>query len=337
MTDQSARHAALNPVLPLPGDRPVIAQVVRNGFVEGQHHGVVVGLAADGSVALARGDVDQVILPRSCNKPFQTVAMLRAGLDLPPDLLALATASHSGEPFHLAGVRRILATAGLGEELLQTPADLPFDERVKEEYLASGGRREPIVMNCSGKHAAMLLTCVRNGWPVETYREPEHPLQRLVGETFADLTGGAAAVEAVDGCGLPLLGTSVRALARAFARLATAEADTEEGRVAAAMRAHPEMVSGTTRPERTLHQAIPGLVGKIGAEAVLVVATADGRAIALKVDDGAGRVPAVVMAGALERMGMLAPAGVDVEAVRAAGTVLLTGGPEVVGALSATL
>lgn len=315
----------------------MIAQVVRNGFVEGQHHGAWVALDAEGAVAFSGGEVDQMILPRSCNKPIQTVAMLRAGLDLPPDLLALATASHSGEPFHLAGVRRILALADLPVEALQTPPDLPFDSRVVEEYLAAGGVREPIVMNCSGKHAAMLLTCVRNGWPIENYRDPAHPLQRLVADTFADLTGSPAGVEAVDGCGLPLLGMRLVDLARTYVRFATAEVATPEGRVAAAMRAHPEMVSGSTRPERVLHTAIPGLVGKIGAEGVLVVALADGQAIALKVDDGAGRVPAVAMVAALDRLGVLDRADVDASAVRAAGTVVLHGGPDVVGGIHATL
>src|SRR5690349_9686057 len=101
----------------------VVAELVRSGFVEGHHHGSVVALDGDGAVDWAVGSADQPILPRSSNKPLQALAMVRLGLDLPSDLLALACASHSGEAFHLDGVRRILAAAGLTEEALQTPPD----------------------------------------------------------------------------------------------------------------------------------------------------------------------------------------------------------------------
>lgn len=312
-----------------------LVHVVRNGFVEGQHRGSLVVTGPTGEVEWALGDPERVILPRSCNKPIQAVAMLRAGLELPDDLLALACASHSGEARHLAGARRILAMAGLGEEALLTPPDLPFDEGVKEAYLAAGGVRDPLVMNCSGKHAAMLLTCVRNGWSLTDYTAPQHPLQRLVASTFAELTGSPAPVEATDGCGLPVLGIRLVDLARTFAGFASAAPDTELGRIATAMRAHPEMVSGTRRPERTMHAAVPGLVTKIGAEAVLVAGLADGRAVALKVDDGGMRAPAVAMVAALERMGVLDMTAVDGAALRSLGTMPLLGGPVVVGEIRA--
>lgn len=317
--------------------RPVLAEVVRSGFVEGRHRGAVVSLAPDGSVDWQVGDADAPILPRSCNKPVQGVAMLRAGLDLPADLLALACASHSGEQFHLDGVRRILATAGLDDSDLQCPPDWPMEERVKEQWIAAGGARERVVMNCSGKHAAMLVTCLGNGWDPTGYLEPTHPLQVLMRETFAELTGSPVAVEAVDGCGAPLFGTSLVGLARAFSTIAVAAADSPEGRVASAVRAHPEMVSGTTRPELVLHRAAPGLIAKIGAEAVLVAALADGRAVALKVDDGAMRVPVPVMVAALERDGVLSDPGVDVGALRSVASVPLTGGDRVVGEVRAAL
>ena len=172
--------------------RPVVvAEIVRSGFVEGHHYGSVVALDADGAVDWSVGMVDEPVLPRSCNKPVQALAMVRAGLDLPPDLLALACASHSGEPFHVEGARRILASAGLTEDALQTPADYPLDDEAREEVIRSGGTRTPILMNCSGKHAAMLATCVANGWPTDTYLAPDHPLQQAIAETFAELTGRA--------------------------------------------------------------------------------------------------------------------------------------------------
>ena len=166
----------------------VVAEVVRSGFVEGRHHGSVVALDADGSVAWSVGDVDSAMLPRSCNKPIQALGMLRAGLDLDGELLALAAASHSGEPFHLDGVRRILAGAGLTEADLQTPPDYPLDDDARATHIRAGGAQSSVAMNCSGKHAAMLATCVVNGWDTATYRDPGHPLQKQIEATFSELT-----------------------------------------------------------------------------------------------------------------------------------------------------
>ena len=319
-----------------------VAEIIRNGFVEGHHYGSVVALATDGTVAWSVGDTDVPVLPRSCNKPVQALGMLRAGLDLPPELLALACASHSGEPFHVDGVRRILAGAGLTEAELQTPPDYPLDDAARESLIREGGERAPVLMNCSGKHAAMLATCVANGWPTDTYREPDHPLQRAIAATFADLTGEPIAVTAVDGCGAPLFSASLVGLAHAFRRLALAvtesgDADTDAARVADAIRAHPAYVSGTTRDELALLTAIPGAIGKAGAEGCYAVALRDGRAFALKTDDGAARVRPVLMADALRRSGVLEDDGVDSEAVRRTGVVELLGGDRPVGEIRALL
>jgi L-asparaginase II len=316
-------------------EQVVLAEIVRSGFVEGHHYGSVVALAADGSTTYAAGDVTSPILPRSCNKPLQAVGMLRCGLELDGDLLALACASHSGEDFHIAGVRRILAGAGLDESALQTPPDYPLDDDAREAVIRAGGRKAPILMNCSGKHAAMLATCVVNGWDVATYREPDHPLQQAVGATFAELTGEPVTTVAVDGCGLPLLSTSLTGLARAFARLATG--DGAERRVAEAIRAHPAFVSGSTRDERALLTAIPGAIAKAGAESCYAVALPDGRSFALKHDDGAPRARATTMAALLERLGVDAEDGVDTEAVRATGRAAVLGGGVPVGEIRATL
>ncbi|MEV7431948.1 asparaginase [Nocardioides sp. NPDC092400] len=308
----------------------VLAEVVRSGFVEGRHHGSVVALAADGGVEWSVGDVTSPVLPRSCNKPVQALAMVRNGLDLPPDLLALACGSHSGEQLHVDGVRRILAVAGLGEDALQTPLDWPLDEETKLAHAAAGGVKERVLMNCSGKHAAMLLTCVVNGWDTATYLAPDHPLQRAVVSTFEELTGEPIEVFATDGCGAPLLSTSLTGLARAFRTLAVA-ADGPGERIADAIRRHPEMVSGTTRDERDLLVAVPGAIGKMGAEALHAVALPDGRAFALKIEDGADRARRVVMAEVLRR------AGFEDDAVRRAGLVELHGGGHVVGEVRAAL
>ncbi len=314
----------------------VVAEVVRSGFVEGHHHGSVVALAPDGSVEWSVGEVDAQVLPRSCNKPVQALAMVRLGLDLPDDLLALACASHSGEPMHLDGARRILAGAGLDESALQTPPDLPLDDGARADVLRGGGGPTPLAMNCSGKHAAMLATCVLRGWDTATYRDPAHPLQQAIAATYAELTGEPVGTVAVDGCGAPLLSASLTGLARAFRALAVAVAG-PEARVAAAIRRHPEMVSGTHRDELTLLRAVPGAIGKAGAEACYAVALPDGRAFALKIDDGAPRARPVVMAGALERSGVPDLPGVDADGVRASGSFRLLGGGVPVGEVRAVV
>ena len=318
-----------------------VAEIVRNGFVEGHHYGSVVALDADGAVVWSVGDVESPILPRSCNKPIQALGMVRAGLDLPPDLLALACASHSGEPFHIAGVREILRSAGLSEVDLQTPPDYPLDDAAREQVIRDGGAKAPVLMNCSGKHAAMLATCVANDWPTETYLDPGHPVQQAIAATFAELTGEPVAVTAVDGCGAPLLSASLVGLARAFGRIAlgvdgAGVDDPASARIAHAIRSHPAYVSGTTRDENALLTAVPGAIGKAGAECCYVVALADGRSFALKADDGAPRVRPVLMAEALRRTpGVLEDPAVDAEAVRRTGVVELLGGGVPVGEIRA--
>ena len=317
-----------------------MAEIVRSGFVEGHHYGSVVALAADGTVDWTLGEVERPILPRSCNKPVQVMGMVRAGLDLPAELLALACASHSGEPFHVEGARQILAGAGLDEDALQTPADYPLDDGARERVIRAGEGRSPILMNCSGKHAAMLATCVVNGWDVATYRDPGHPLQQGLRDTYSEMTGEPVDVVAVDGCGAPLFSASLTGLAAAFRRLALGldgrdRVDEAACRVADAIRTHPEHVSGTARDEATLLRAIPGAIGKAGAESCYAVALPDGRAYALKTDDGAPRARPVLMAAALVLSGVDAEPGVDGDAVRRTGVHDLLGGGVPVGEIRA--
>jgi L-asparaginase II len=176
---------------------------------------------------------------------------------------------------------------------------------------------------------------VVNGWDLASYWEPEHPLQQAIAATFAELTGEPVTTVAVDGCGAPLLSTSLTGLARAFARVATR--DGAERRVAEAIRAHPAYVSGSTRDERALLTAIPGAIGKAGAESCYAVALADGRAFALKHDDGAPRARPVTMAALLERLGVSTEDGVDTDGVRRTGDAPLLGGGRAVGEIRPTL
>jgi L-asparaginase II len=282
----------------------VLVEVVRSGLVESRHRGVAVHVDAAGEVLWSWGDPDTVIFPRSANKPFQALGMMRAGLPLDGAELAVVAASHSGEPIHLEAVRGILARAGLDESALQTPPSYPLDPAEHAAVLRAGGERAPILMDCSGKHAAMLLTSVVNDWPTETYLDPDHPVQQTITAIFAELTGAPPDVVGTDGCGAPLLATSVRQLASATARVQNAAAGSDARRLVDAMLAHPEYVSGTRREELQLMRAIPGLVAKAGAESVLVVGLPDGSACALKIEDGGMRPLFVAMHRILQIAGL---------------------------------
>jgi L-asparaginase II len=290
------------------GRAQALAHVVRGGLVESVHLGHLVALDGGGVPVLRRGDPDGAVFARSALKPVQAVAMLRAGLDLDGELLALACSSHSGEPLHVDGVRRILAGAGRTEEDLANTPGYPLGEDVGVAWRADGFGPSPLAQNCSGKHAAMIATCVTAGWPVEGYRAPDHPLQKAVREAVADLTGDDAEHVSVDGCGAPLFSCTLTGLAHAFARLVLGAPGSAEQRVAAAMAAHPEWVGGTGRDVTALMAGVPGLIGKDGAEGVFAAALPDGSAVALKVLDGGMRPIPVVVVDALRALGAEVPA-----------------------------
>ncbi|MFC0623511.1 asparaginase [Kribbella deserti] len=285
----------------------IVAEIVRNDFVEGHHYGSVVVTAPDGTVEWSVGVVDRPMFPRSSNKPMQALGMLRLGLQLEGRLLALAGASHSGEQIHLDGVREILASVDLNESALQTPPAYPVDDETRDEWVRAGGVKDPITMNCSGKHAAMLATAATNGWDLTTYRDADHPVQQGIRTAIEDSAGEKVAAVAIDGCGAPLLAISLAGLARSFGLFAAAAPDSHEGRIADAFRAFPEYASGTRRDEAELMRAVPGLFCKVGAEAVYAVGLPDGRGIALKIDDGGVRARKVVMAATLQRLGISNP------------------------------
>jgi L-asparaginase II len=289
-------------------DAPVVAHVTRGGVVESVHRASIAVTGPDGELLHTWGVVDDPIFPRSSNKPIQAVAMLRAGLTLPPEQLALACASHSAQPFHLDAVRDMLAAAGLTEADLQNTPDLPYDADERDVWIAAGRTARPLAQNCSGKHAAMLATCRLNGWDLATYRDPDHPLERLMAQTLSDLAGEPVAATAVDGCGAPVMAVSLAGLARAFGRIAAGAPGTPEAEVTAAMRAHPEYVGGTRRDVTALIRGTEGLIAKDGAESVHAVGLTDGRGVALKIADGAQRARPVVLAAVLRRLGVVSTA-----------------------------
>ncbi len=275
-----------------------VAITSRSGFDECVHHGAAVVVDASGDVVWSIGDPHVGIYPRSSNKPIQADAMLRLGLALTPEQLALACASHDGTPRHIEVVRSTLATAGLDDGALGNTPSLPLDIGTAEALLAGGGHRSPIAMNCSGKHAAMVATCVLLGWPVDGYLEFDHPLQVAVTERVTELAGAVSHI-GVDGCGAPAHVIALVGLARAFSTLAA-----ERGSVWSAMTQHPELVGGAHRPVTQVMRAVPSLMAKDGAEGVFAAALPDGLAAAVKVADGAARAAAVVLPAVLRAAGV---------------------------------
>ncbi len=288
-------------------DWPVVSEVVRGGFVEGHHRGAVVVLR-NGDVVLAAGPVGVPMLPRSSAKPLQATGMVECGLDVDAELLALVCGSHTGQQMHVDGVRRLLASAGLDETALDNTPSMPSDAKARRAMTVAGDGPARITHSCSGKHAGMLATCVAAGWPTDGYRDPAHPLQVRLRETVSRLTGDDVTATLVDGCGAPLFAVTLSGLARAFAAVAAAARDSEAGRCAAAMRAHPQLVAGDGHVTTRLMQGIPGLIAKDGAEGVYAVAFADGTAAAVKIDDGGSRAQLPVLVAALRAAGIVDPA-----------------------------
>jgi L-asparaginase II len=301
----------------------VLAEYVRDGVVESVHRGYLLALNADGSVNLALGDSEHLIFPRSCVKSIQGAAMVRAGLKLEPRLLALGSSSHSGSAEHLSAVREILALANLDESALQCMLDKPLGDQERRAWGDKPATR--ISMNCSGKHAAMLLTCVINGWPIANYLDPAHPLQVAIKTELEALSGEKITLTSTDGCGAPLFLMSVAGLARAI-RAITLSKDPAHQSVLDASRRFPEMVAGRGRLTTEMIEAVPGLYMKDGAEAVEIASMPDGRTLVFKVADGSLRPFRVLVHAGLKRLGIDSPYEAE--------NVL--GGDRVIGAIRAT-
>ena len=279
----------------------VLAEYVRDGFVESEHRGFLAMLNSDGSLFKSLGDIDTQIFPRSTVKCAQASAMVRHGLQLELRLLALAASSHSGAAMHIDGAREILASVGLSENALQCALDRPLGENERRAWGDNPPTR--IAMNCSGKHAAMLATCLKNGWPIESYLEQSHPLQVAIKEELEKLAGESISFTSTDGCGAPLFMLSVIGLARAI-RAITISTDPIHQDVMDAARIFPEMVGGVGRHNSEMMQQVPGLFMKDGAEAVNVCSLADGRTLAIKISDGTARAMPAITAAALAKFGI---------------------------------
>ncbi|MGB9034330.1 asparaginase [Arthrobacter sp. UCD-GKA] len=280
-----------------PGHAPLAVQT-RGQLVESVHYGSLAALDPHGTTVLTRGEPGARIYPRSALKPLFAVAMVRAGLELPAEQLALAAASHSGSADHQDLAAKILAEAGLDPAALRNSTDLPYGTAERHAWIHAGNGPTQLAQNCSGKHAAMLAACVLNGWDTDTYLHHDHPLPTLIRAVVAELTGEDVTITSTDGCGTEVFALSLTGMARAFSRLVTATGGTAERRVADAMRAHPLMVAGIGRDVTALMEAVPGLLAKDGFEGIQLIALPDGSAVALKISDGSdrARMPAAVPA-----------------------------------------
>lgn len=302
----------------------VLAEYVRDGIVESEHRGFLVMLTADGAIFKSLGDIETKIYPRSTVKCVQASAMVRHGLKLEPRLLALAQSSHSGAAMHLEGVREILASVGLDESALQCSFDRPLGEAERRAWGDNPPTR--IAMNCSGKHAAMLATCVKNGWLIESYLEQTHPLQVAIKEELEKLAGERISFTSTDGCGAPLFLLSVIGLARAI-RVITISTDPIHQDVMFAARNFPEMVGGAGRHNTEMMQQVPGSFMKDGAEAVNVCSLRDGRTFVFKVSDGSLRAFRTIVHTCLNEFGIDTPLIPE----------KVMGGQRVIGTIRATI
>ncbi|PIF04664.1 MAG: asparaginase [Propionibacterium sp.] len=284
----------------------IVAEVSRNGFVESTHAVDAVVVGADRSILRSWGVVDQPMLPRSANKPMQAIGMLQAGAKLAGPALAIATASHSGMPQHLDAVRASLAASGLDESYLANTADYPINEDARDDWIRAGNPKTSLTQNCSGKHAGMLAACVAAGWDLAGYRDPDHPLQRVIAEVVADCSGDQISATVCDGCGAPAFAITLTGLAWAFGRIAAATSGPAK-QVADAMRAHPELVAAEDRSVTRLMRGIAGAVVKDGAEGVIAAGLPDGTGIALKVIDGSARARDASLTAILAELGVGEP------------------------------
>jgi L-asparaginase II len=255
----------------------------------------------------AAGDPHRLVFARSSMKPLQaSVSIRRIPAALADDLVAVACGSHNAESDHVRTVRRLLRAGGATESMLRCPEAFP--SRTEDAIGAAKKRR--VFYNCSGKHAAMLAACVGAGWPTATYLEPGHPLQREILHAVRRATDVERPAIGVDGCGVPVHGVPLSAMATLFARLADPSRlgvlESTASRAVAAMRAHPFLVAGTGRTDTKLMASVPGIVSKVGAEALHCAAVLDeGIGVAVKIADGGDRATGSSLVHALSQLGAI--------------------------------
>ncbi|WP_412161841.1 asparaginase [Curtobacterium flaccumfaciens] len=305
---------------PLTADGSVeLAVLERSGFDESRHVGAGVVVDASGTVIDSVGDVTASIYPRSTMKPFQALAVRRAGALFSDEELVLTTASHAGTAAHQALALHMLESFDHVEADLGCPPDMPFDRGTARTM--DGPRR--LAMNCSGKHAGMLAACRVNGWDEATYLDIEHPLQQRVRSVVEEYTHETVDLVGTDGCGAPVFPLTLTGLARGFAGV-VARADDDSAALTDAVLAHPWAIDGVGRANTVTIERLQ-VLAKLGAEGVMVMGLPGGAAVAVKVLDGSQRAGTLAALALLERNGLVASDGVA-EVLEATGERVLGGG-----------
>jgi L-asparaginase II len=301
---------------------PVLVEATRGAMVESRHRGAFAVVDVEGRVIASAGDTERPIYARSAIKPLQAIPLVESGaaeaFGLGDAEIALACASHRGEPRHVETVTAWLARIGCSVADLECGAHLPSNPAALAELLGARGAAHAAHTNCSGKHSGFLTLARHLGLPTQRYIRLEHGVQQRVLGTLESMTGLdlGAAPRGVDGCGIPVIAVPLGNLALAMARLAD-PADQPEprqaacARIRAAMAAEPFMISGTGQfCTRVISETGGRALVKTGAEGVFCAALPGalpeaGLGIALKIDDGAGRAAEVAMAGLLARFDLL--------------------------------
>jgi len=298
-----------------------MVEITRGPLVESIHRGDMAVVNPSGELLYYLGDPNKVTYMRSSAKPIQALAVIESGaadcFGFSDRELAVMCASHSAEKIHVDTVLSILDKIGLDETALGCGSHLPIHEESRNTLIRGGSDPTQVHSNCSGKHSGMLAVCVQNGWPLDDYYQPDHPLQRLLLENMEGMSDVPVRDIAigVDGCGVAVWGVPIRAMALSFARLVDPSGlppirQRAVRRIVAAIKKHPEMIAGTDRFCTALVRATrPDVVAKSGAEGVYCLGHNAGRVgLALKVEDGNGRATAPAAVEALNQLGLLKPA-----------------------------
>jgi L-asparaginase II len=314
-----------------------VVRVVRSNLEESVHAVDAAAVDVDGHVVAFAGDPERRAFARSSMKPLQASVSLTLSPVLPelPDReVSVMCASHNAEPVHLEAVRAILAACGVDETALRCPEFYPGDP----EALAAAPQRRRINSDCSGKHSGMLGAAKANGWPLETYRSPDHPLQLRVLEAVRVASGEREPTIGVDGCGVPVHGMPLKAMATIYARLSSpdrlGDLAAQAARAAQAMRAEPYMVAGRNRVDTAVMRDVPAVIVKSGAEGMICAGLLDrGLGVAVKVRDGTHRAAGPAMIRTLSLLDALDAAAL--ESLRDYASPPVLGGGEPVGRIVA--
>jgi L-asparaginase II len=309
----------------IPAPEPLV-EVTRGGLTESRHRGHVIAVEPDGTIVAQLGARETVTYLRSSAKPHQAIPLIASGaadrFNFDEREIALACASHNGEPIHTEVAAEMLRKIGVGPEALKCGVHDPFSPDITRELREKGEAPNVLQNNCSGKHAGMLALALHLGAPLETYDEPGNPVQKAIAETVAQFSGVPIEDIAVgtDGCGVPVFGITVKAMALMYARLVSPPEYDEAtrnacARIVSAMTAYPELIGGTRdRLDTEIMRAAKGrLVSKVGAEGVYTCGILPcehwprGLGLALKIEDGDDhRARPTVVIESLRQLGILA-------------------------------